>query len=190
LAVLGRLKKRRSVGDFDLAVAEDRPGDGEGLEVGREDLGTSLGLEGLDQRVDVDGREEEFVEALVSREEDLGELGAVSDRDLVRDEREETSEELDLGLVGRGGLHSALLGLLDRKRLLIVEAGARVVEVLGEDFGRNPCGEGGGGNGDGDACGRGVEDEGTSGNGTAEEGRHGRRGAAASSTMRDWKLEA
>lgn len=53
-------------------VAELLPGSREGLEIGLEDLCSDLGIEGLDERVDVNSGEEELVKSVVGSEQDLG----------------------------------------------------------------------------------------------------------------------
>jgi len=88
--------------------------------------------------VDVDGAEEELVESLVRSEQDLAELRALLGRLLVGDKGEESSEELDLGLVGSWGGLGALLEL-DWGSNLLVETSSGIVEVLREDFRGDPC---------------------------------------------------
>lgn len=88
--------------------------------------------------MDVDGAKEELVESLVGREQDLAELGAVRGRLLVGEKGEESSEELDLGLVGSRRRLRALFEL-DWGGNLLVETSSGVVEVLGEDFRGDPC---------------------------------------------------
>lgn len=52
-------------------VTELLPGSRKGLEVSLEDLCSGLGVEGLDERVDVGGGKEELVEPVVGSEQHL-----------------------------------------------------------------------------------------------------------------------
>ena len=136
VSLLCGLEQRARVRDLDAGV--DGSGGGESMVVRREDLCPCLGLEALDERVDVDGAQEELVESLVGREQDLAELGAVRGRLLVGEKGEESSEELDLGLVGSRRRFRALFELGWGGNLL-VETSSGVVEVLGEDLRGDPC---------------------------------------------------
>lgn len=174
LTLLGGLEEGSGVGNLDGRVAESLAESRESLEVGGQDLSADLGLVVLNERENVLGAQEELVEALVGRKEDLDELIGRLRSDLVGNEREETSEELDLGLVGGLGGHGVLVVLVDGGGNIVV-GDARVVELLGGDLRGNPGGEGGGGDEDVNASCRRVQNEGAGGRGTAEEGRHAGR---------------
>lgn len=99
VTLLRGLEEGRGVRDLDGRVSESLTESGESLEVGGQNNSASLGLVVLDNGENILRAQEELVETLVGRLEDLDELVRGLGSNLVRDEREEAGDKLDLGLV-------------------------------------------------------------------------------------------
>lgn len=138
LAFLARLEQSRRVGDLDFRVSQSCTSSSKSLVVSSEHFSADVRLVALNERLNVDRSQKQLVEAVVGSHQDLSEIrvGRAGGH-LVGSEGEESCEKFDLRLVG--GLGRDALLVFGGRRDIIVESGSRVVEVLGEHLGRDPC---------------------------------------------------